>query len=80
MQKKMPLILKRRKAGLRVNNNTKWLRKRKLDKITKIISAIILAIVLVNLHDMVLVLGFFYAVAIVGVVTMIVELSRIIRK
>lgn len=61
-------------------NNATWFRKRKHDKVAKIVSALILAIALLNMHDMVFLLTFFYAVAIVGVVTAAVELHTILRK
>lgn len=61
-------------------DDRKWLKKRKFDKITQFISAFILFVVLLRLNDLVFLLVFFYLIVIFGVVTMTVELIRLLKN
>lgn len=61
------------------DNNLTWFKKRKMDKIAKIIGAIILCTVLLKLNDLVFLLVFFYIAFAIGIVTMFIELIAILK-
>ena len=62
------------------DNNLTWLKKRKMDKIAKVIGAIILCAVLLKLNDLVFLLVFFYIAFAIGIVTMAIELIAILKN
>lgn len=63
-----------------IKENTIWLKQRKNERIVKIISAILLAAVSLRLNDLFFLLVFFYAAALIGLVTVLVELRKRRKK
>lgn len=61
-------------------SNKNWIKRRKIDKVTKVISAFLLIVVLLKLNDLSFLLNFFYIVTVIGIITMVTEMITILKN